>query len=428
MDNNNSPLAPPNQVAEPKPEQTIDAELQPTGSAMSQVAQNNLNQIHDSSQQQIAPQQVYPSPTPNQANTFSTAGQLNNVISNNDQLARQQQTVQDGHPDTLTSQTQSSLQIKPLLDPDFGGQSDKILTKTNETITNTNVPNTMGTQSQQQPSSPQKAIITKVRLSDELNVFDWFKTKDIIYQIAEKAKNSVDSVITVLDPGMKEYLYSGGNINIIVISDLKCLVSPIRDAFQGVFGRATVVAAKYNPPQIDDDYPVKLASGFTEAVVVARERIKKFRLDTNNVPQNQVVLAVQPTLVTDLIKTEIEGYKLNENLQPQWFLTFCMVIEDPVLGITMNSYSQFIPIDLDLVLKAQEFKLAPDLPYSSLGFAQSIRDIMTTKLKIKNDELNDQDTEWLKIWSGLDEDRVIHDLSISLAHSYRRKWDECVPS
>lgn len=41
-------------------------------------------------------------------------------------------------------------------------------------------------------------------------LFTWMKgavaTGGILHRVAEKAKNSVDSVITTLDPQMKEYL------------------------------------------------------------------------------------------------------------------------------------------------------------------------------------------------------------------------------
>lgn len=339
--------------------------------------------------------------------------------------------------DTLASQINSPPKIQPLLAADSPADSDKEISgnpqtsATQNAISNPN-PNPSPNQDQQsQKTSPLKSVVTKVKLSDELNIFDWFRTTDIINQIAEKAKNSVDSVITALDPGMKEYLYSGGNINIIVISDSDCLVSPIRDAFQYVFGRATVVAARYNPPEAAAEYPVKLACGFDEAIIVAQERIKKLRLDTNNVPQNQVVVAVQPCLVS-VINNETAGSRvtnglnLDENLLPKWFLSYCMLIEDPVLGATLNSYSQFIPIDTETIALAKEAKFPEDFTDNHLGFAVSIDDLMIAKLNLKPREAEDEENAWLPAWSGLNEGKVVHDLSISLAHLYRRKWNACV--
>lgn len=289
-------------------------------------------------------------------------------------------------------------------------------------------PSNVSQQEQQSQISPQKTTVTKVKLSDELNIFDWLRTTDIINQIAEKAKNSVDSVITALDPGMKEYLYSGGNINIIVISDSNNLVSPIRDSFQSVFGRATVVAARYDPPGAVEEYPVKLACGFEEAIIVAQERIKRLRLDTSNVPQNQVVVVVQPTLVTVIQNELFKNLVLDENLLPRWFLTYCMIIEDPVLNLTLHSYSQFIPLDIEVVTSARQGKFPEGFTDNHLGFSLPIGELIASKLNLKtsNSEESDQDVEWLQVLSGLEETKVIHDLSRAVAHLYRRKWNDCV--
>lgn len=427
MDNSGLPKTPANQVGQPKLEHNSELE----GQSVSTQASNQV--IPDTNQPQLSfqlpsqnprqagpPQTNAPQLNP-QADAALSVGQKVDVTSNDNK-----QTIYNSQLESsLAMQIQASPQIKPLLTPDPVSPNELNSSKTNEKTMSTNIPNKPEQQSQIQPSSPQKAAVTKVKLTDELNVFDWLRTKDIILQIAEKAKNSVDSVITVLDPGMKEYLYSGGNINIVVVSDSKFLVSPIRDAFQDVFGRATVSAARYKSPQVNDDYPIKLASGFNEAIIVAKERIKKFRLDTDNIPQNQVILVVQPTVVT-VRSNETKGLTIDDNLQLEWFLTFCMVIEDPVLAATMYSFAQFIPIDSDIIVKLKEAKLSTEFAQSSLGFAQSISDFMTKRLGLALDESNDEKSSWLEIWSGLDEERVIHDLSTSLAHMYRRKWNDCV--
>lgn len=330
-------------------------------------------------------------------------------------------------PNNSAPQINATTSIQPLLD----SSQDK-----NEpTGSDSQLPpipnNDQQEQQSQTTSSTQKFVVTKVKLTDELNIFDWFKTTDIINQIAEKAKNSVDSVITTLDPGMKEYLYSGGNINIIVISDSICLVNSIRDSFQSVFGRATVVAARYNPPEAAKDYPIKLANGFDEAIIVAQERIKRLRLDTSNVPQNQVIVVVQPTIVTvsrsDVTGNQVAaGLKTDENLSPRWFLTYCMIIEDPVLGVTMNSYSQFIPLDSEVVTMAKQSDFPDGFSDNHLGFSKSIVELMMSRLNIGDLEYEVQDSEWLRLWSGLDVTKVIYELSTSLAHFYRRKWNDSI--
>lgn len=80
----------------------------------------------------------------------------------------------------------------------------------------------------------------------------------ILSKVAEKAKNSVDSMITTLDPQMREFICrfddiefcwkllsiffadSGGDVDVIVASSQEVKISAIREAFQSVFGKATV--------------------------------------------------------------------------------------------------------------------------------------------------------------------------------------------
>lgn len=356
---------------------------------------------------------------PNVTNFATNQQSDNNEIPNSQLVTVPQQNPPPLHPPTIV----------PLLsqEPDQGAISGD--QNTNNNSNNSDVPITI-TQEQEQKSqqqtSPQKTVVTKVRLSDELNIFDWFRTTDIINQIAERAKSSVDSVITALDPGMKEYLYSGGNINILVISDFDALVSPIRDVFQTVFGRATVAAARTSPQEQATSFPIKLAHGFNEAITVAQQRIKQLRLDTSNVPQNQVIVALQPTIVHVIGADEnLHGLKVDENIFTSCYLTYCLVLEDPVLGFTLTSYSQLIPLDAETMSTVSPSKFPQDSPYHNLGFTVSIDDIMNSRLKTAPQE-EGPECQWLIDWAGLEIVQVVHDLGSSLAHLYRRKWTDCV--
>ena len=94
------------------------------------------------------------------------------------------------------------------------------------------------------PMTPPTTPVTRESVSDDsspgTSLLSWFSPNAFLTRVAEKAKNSVDSMITTLDPGMKEYLYSGGDVSIVVASDKDVKVNPVRDAFIDVFGRATV--------------------------------------------------------------------------------------------------------------------------------------------------------------------------------------------
>lgn len=96
-------------------------------------------------------------------------------------------------------------------------------------------------------------------------LFGWMKEampgKSILAKVAEKARSSVDTMITTLDPQMKEFICmfcmmakhlktvmrtnfrfidSGGDIDIAVASSKELKVSAVREAFQTVYGKATV--------------------------------------------------------------------------------------------------------------------------------------------------------------------------------------------
>lgn len=331
-------------------------------------------------------------------------------------------------------QGQTPSQMRPLLSPDVQTPNFDV-SGVSSVIEQKNEP-------AKQQSTPHKTAVTKVKLSDELNLFDWFRATDIINQIAEKARNSVDSVITTLDPGMKEYLYSGGNINIVVISDNEAIVSSVRDSFQNVFGRATVTSDRQSAPsvatKINQDYPIKLACGLSHALSVARDKIKKLRSDTSCVPQNQVVLAIQPALVqlqeeesvqqSDKTQevTKVETSSVREVVAHNWFLTYCMIVEDPVLNATLHTYSQFIPIDTSILAAAKSAKYSEDSSDGQSGFLKSIDELMAAPMNLANNSSEDSREDWLRVWSGLEEREIARELSLVLAHTYRRKWNDCV--
>lgn len=402
----NSGPAPAQQESRPQHDATSGQYQSATGSQIINASDEELQSNHNSRLQQ----------SQQNAQQFQN---LTNAVGNYNHgtTEPQMQQIQTPHQAPQTTPV-----IQPLLSN---------IEPTNQIVQNPQIKSDSTSTGQQQTiSSNQKTVITKVRLTDDLNIFDWFNAADLLNQIAEKAKSSVDSVITTLDPGMKEYLYSGGNVKIMVACERAPLVSPVRDAFQTVFGRATVYAAKFDLPNVV--HPVKLASGRQEAIELASERIKLLRSDTNNVPQNQVIAIIQPALEYCDLGPESRGESHDPKSSgmdalPCSFLTYCMLIEDPVLCTTIYTFSHHIPVDQSILDLSQQAKLAEHNSDRHRGYAISINDLMNSRLKIHDNATdNSESAIWLKIWAGLDEIQLVHELSLTLAHSYKRKWDCCV--
>lgn len=106
--------------------------------------------------------------------------------------------------------------------------------------------------------------------SSKADLFNWMKgsSSSIFSMVAEKAKNSVDAVLTTLDPQMKDafnrkwtkienliklcrlisYYLSNiyvlanifDNCDVVVASEKEIVVSAVREGFQKVFGKAVV--------------------------------------------------------------------------------------------------------------------------------------------------------------------------------------------
>ena len=98
------------------------------------------------------------------------------------------------------------------------------------------------------------------------------KGSGFLSKVVEKTRSVTENVITTLDPQMKEYIHSGGDIEVVVASDKEDKVLPIRDAFQQVFGKATVYGLPSKCVSIAEQ-PVGFASGKQAAL----ERVNSLR-------------------------------------------------------------------------------------------------------------------------------------------------------
>lgn len=218
-------------------------------------------------------------------------------------------------------------------------------------------------------------------------------------KVTEKAKNSVEKVITTLDPQMKPIIFSGGDLSVIVASDKKVKVMPVQDAFWDVFGRATVEGIKAQPSSMAAQ-PV----GFTAGLKAAEDRILCLR-QTAEVDDTQPVVA-------------IEGF-LAELSTDKWYDVSCVLLDDRVNGISLCVYTQSTPVDECWINQIKD-DTPPDYPLSWCGFAKTIGEVASASLHCEMDE-------WHNKLTGLPRSAMIYNAAKTLAFMYREKVAEKVP-
>lgn len=233
----------------------------------------------------------------------------------------------------------------------------------------------------------------QVDQSQGSGVWGWLKSHELLNKVAEKAKNSVDSMITTLDPGMKEYIYSGGDIDIIVASDKEVKVSPIREAFQHVFGRANVkgIAAQ---AQTIASQPI----GFSAGVKGAEERIN-FLHQQGLVQPFQIVVAVENFLT--------------ELTPDSWYDIGCLILQDMKSGITLQTFTQATPVPQQYLLQAQD-RTPPDYPLGWSGCAVTIGHIIGPALGVPH-------TEWQAALTGVSRREILFMAAKGLAGLYKAR-------
>lgn len=155
-----------------------------------------------------------------------------------------------------------------------------------------------------------------------------------LHKVAEKTKNSVETIITTVDPQMKDYIYSGGDVEIVVASEADSKVVPVREAFQRVFGRATVVGMKPHPSVAIAEQPVGYAAGRQGAI----ERIQNFR--------------TKKVVPDDAVLVSVEGFLL-EVAEESWVELSCLVLSDAARKIQLTTYTQSTPVDPAFVAAAK---------------------------------------------------------------------------
>ena len=156
-------------------------------------------------------------------------------------------------------------------------------------------------------------------------VFSWVKGGNFLSKVVEKTKTMSENVITTLDPQMKEFIKSGGDIEVVVASDKEGKVAPVREAFQEAFGQATVYGLASKAASIAEQ-PVGFASGRQAAL----ERVSSLRKG-GNVEAQTVIVGVESFL-----------YEVTEDL---WLDLCCLLLTDPARKISLQAFTQPTPVE-----------------------------------------------------------------------------------
>uniref|UniRef100_A0A8C5RZI5 Proline rich coiled-coil 1 n=1 Tax=Laticauda laticaudata TaxID=8630 RepID=A0A8C5RZI5_LATLA len=141
----------------------------------------------------------------------------------------------------------------------------------------------------------------------------------VVKSVLDKTKHLVETIITMLDPGMASYIKSGGELDMLVTSLKEIKVAAVRQAFQDVFGTATPV-------------------GYAAGLKGSQERLDDLR-KTGFIHQKQPAMSVE-SLITELVPHK-------------WFDISCLILEDPVHGIHLEIFTKATLIPLEYIQQAQ---------------------------------------------------------------------------
>jgi len=223
-------------------------------------------------------------------------------------------------------------------------------------------------------------------------MFGWVRGTGILSKVVEKTRSVTENVITTLDPQMKDFIHSGGDIQIVVASDKDDKVLPIREAFQNVFGQATIVGLPSKANTIAEQ-PVGYASGKQAAL----ERISSLR-KSGSVLKETVVISVENFL-----------YEVSENI---WIDMSCLILSDPVRKVQLQTYSQPTNVPVQFIKKLKE-STPQDYPKRWSGFSTPIGGVVAA-------ELNVAPSEWQAAVSGVSRRRLLLLAGEGLAGMYHR--------
>ena len=216
----------------------------------------------------------------------------------------------------------------------------------------------------------------------------------LLTKVAERTKSSMETVITTLDPQMKEFIHSGGDVTVIVASDKASKVTPVREAFQLAFGKATVYGLPVPASKALAEQPVGFAAGRQGA----GERARAVRA-RGDVEESDVVVA-------------IEGFLL-ETGEDAWSELACLTLSDAKNKVELTTYSQPTPVDAVLVEKAKE-ATPESYPRRWSGLAKTVGAVAAEEWGVQHDQ-------WHQASVGVPRSEIILLAAKALAGRYKRE-------
>ncbi|KAF5302987.1 hypothetical protein FQA39_LY19049 [Lamprigera yunnana] len=185
-------------------------------------------------------------------------------------------------------------------------------------------------------------------------------------------------------------LDSGGDMDILVASEQEIKISPVREAFQGIFGKATVEGINVQSTNIAVQ-PV----GFAAGIKSAEERIETVFKNLN---------------VQGIPVVAIENFLLEVG-EDTWYDLGVLILKDPLRQITLQTFTQMTPVPTALVSLAQE-DTPSDYPFKWSGYSITIGSLMAKNLGVSR-------TEWHQALTGVSRRDIILLAAKTLASLYK---------
>ncbi|XP_061164298.1 protein PRRC1-like [Saccostrea echinata] len=229
-------------------------------------------------------------------------------------------------------------------------------------------------------------------------LFSWIGGSNLVNKVVEKTKSSMESMITTLDPGMKEVIRTGGDVYVVVASENENKVGAVREAFQAVFGKAIVRGMESNSTTAAQ--PV----GYTCGLKGAEERIKNLR-EKGNLEEGQAIVSVEGFIV--------------ELFPDRWYEMSCLIIQDPANRVELQTFSQPTPLPAEYILQAQD-RTPSDYPLRWAGLAVSIGQIVEESLPHVGH------SDWQVALTGVSRRESLTLAAKTLAYMYKQRLPSAV--